>query len=119
MLGATLLFVDVGSLSLLLAKLGIEWWLAIALGAGVGGLTTYGAQWRYLLSRRAYRRSSRPGRYVAIASFVLAANLGGGTLVAMGMFYRYLGVRVATAGLVLLAWGKELWEGPVKQAEPL
>jgi hypothetical protein len=112
------MLLDVGSLSLLLWKLGAAWYAAVAIGAGVGGLTTYEAQWRWLLSRRAYRRSARAGRYVAVALFVLVANAGGAWLVAGGRFYGYLFVRVATAVLVGVAWWQDRWARPEAAAAP-
>ena len=99
--------VDVASLSLLAWNLGFAWYTAVALGAGVGGITTYGAQWRYLLSNPAYERSDRPLRYVVVAAAVLAANIGGFWLVARRLFYSYLGVRLVTAIMVLVAWGRD------------
>jgi hypothetical protein len=104
-LGAALWIVDAGSLSLLLGGLGAPWWLAIPLGVGVGGATTYQAQWRFLLSRAAFERGRSLARHAWMAAFVLVVNIWGGYLVVIGLFYVYLLVRVITAALVLRAWG--------------
>jgi hypothetical protein len=107
-LGVLLLLLDVGSLSLLLGKLGLVWWGAIAAGAGVGGITTYESQWRFLLSKRAYRRVAHPLRFVLVALVVLVFNAAGFWLVAQGLFFTYLFTRLVTAAMVAAAWWSEV-----------
>lgn len=114
-LGLALLLVDAGSLALLLFRLGIAWWVALALGFGVGGATSYGMQWRFLLSRRAYRRTSNPLRYAGMLCIVLAVNLGGFYLIAERLFFAYLAVRLGTAVIVAIVWINELAAPPAER----
>jgi len=107
-LGTLLLVLDVGSLAILFGRLGLSWYAALGLAASVGGMTSYRAQFRALLSRRAYERRGSAKRYLAVAIVVLALNAGGFYLVATGWPLTYLLTRVLTAAMVLRAWGQGL-----------
>ncbi|GIW71339.1 MAG: hypothetical protein KatS3mg102_0881 [Planctomycetota bacterium] len=109
-IAVALLALDVGSLWLLLWRLGVPAGWALGLAFAVGGLTSYQAQFRHLLSAREFRHHRSPGRHVAMAVVVLLLNSLGLWLVAKGLFGGYLAQRLLTALLVVWAWGRR--EGP-------
>lgn len=105
-LGVVLLVLDYGSLSFLLWSLDMDWRAALPLGVAVGALTTYGLQWRYMLSPGAYRAAGSKGRFVAAAAVIVGVNLGASSLLVLRYWYTYLFVRVLAAAIGLYAWAR-------------
>jgi hypothetical protein len=105
-----LMALDVGALWLLLWRAGVHGLWALGLAFFVGGLTSYRAQFQNLLSPREFRHHGSPLRLTLMALFVLAVNAAGFWLVAVRLYFGYLGLRLFTALVVVWAWGRR--EGP-------
>lgn len=105
-IGIALVVIDFASLSFLLWRLEIAWWLALPLGIAVGWFTAYELQYRYLLSPTAYRAAGSKARFLAIALVIVAVNLGASSLLVFMLWYPYLAVRVVAAVIGAYAWGK-------------
>jgi hypothetical protein len=117
-IGVLLVVLDFGSLSFLLWRLEIVWWIAVPLGIAVGWFTAYELQWRYLLSPTAYRSAGSKARFIAAAAVIVLVNVGASSLLVFRLWYPYLFVRIVAALIGAWTWTRWRIAGLRASAEP-
>lgn len=105
-----LMMLDIGAIAMLLYRWSVPLTWAIPIAVGVGGATSYRAQFKNLLSPREFRHHRSPFRHLLMAIFILCVNGGSFWAVAHLWLEGYLLIRLLTALVVVWAWGRR--EGP-------